>query len=269
MTGRRALGIALFAVLLLCVEWIAAQSYGSGRRWAEYEYEMQSPVDDPPGAWEETEFAFARLRFRAGFRGRGYARWGIDANKSDRQFIQGLRRLTRIDARTVEQIVDIDSDEIFDWPWLYAVAVGDWVLSDSQAERLRRYLDRGGFLMVDDFHAEWEWATFMDGLTRIFPDTHVVELADDDPIFHTVYDLSERSRIPGLNVIHSGGVERGGTVPHWRAVVDGSGRVQVAICFNMDVADAWEWADFPQYPEQYASLAYRLGVNYVIYALTH
>ncbi len=269
MTGRRVRGLVLLVIPVLCVEWIAAQSYGGGRRWAEYEFEMQTPVDDPPGAWEETEFAFARLRYRAAFRGGGYARWGIDANRADRHFLQGLRRLTRVHARSVEQIVDIDSDEIYDWPWLYAVAAGDWVLSDTQARRLRQYLDRGGFLMVDDFHAEWEWSSFMDGLTRIFPNARVVEIADDDPIFHTVYDLSKRTRIPGANVVYSGGVERGGTVPHWRAVLDDSGRVQVAICFNMDVGDAWEFADSPQYPEQYASLAYRLGVNYVIYAMTH
>ncbi len=270
MTGRRLLGAALLAGTALLVTWAGAQSVNEGRRWAAYEHEMQNPVEDPPDAWEEADFAFARLRFRSDRRNwGGYARWAIDANRSDRQFIQGLRRLTRVDARSVEQIVDIDSDEIFDWPMLYAVAVGDWVIEDSQAERLRKYLERGGFLMVDDFHAEWEWTSFMMVLNRIFPQARVVDLADDDPIFHTVYDLTERHRVPGFNVVHSGGVERGGAVPHWRAVLDEEGRVQVAICFNMDLGDAWEWADHPQYPEKYASLAYRLGVNYVIYALTH
>jgi len=234
-----------------------------------YEWEMQSPVDDPPDAWEKTEFAFARLRFRSpGRRGR-YERWGIDANKSDRLFIQGLRRLTRIHARSVEEIVDIDSDEIYNWPWLYAVAAGDWVLSESQVERLRRYFERGGFLMVDDFHAEWEWANFMAGIERILPGQRMIELEDGDPILHTVYDLAERVRVPGYNVVYGGQVERGGTIPHWRAVVDENGRVQVAICFNQDLGDAWEYADDPWYPEMYASQAYRLGVNYVIYAMTH
>ena len=186
-----------------------------------YEYEMQNPVDDPPDAWDEAEFAFARLRFRSERPSwGGYARWGIDANKSDRLFIQGLQRLTRVHARSVEHIVDIDSDEIFDWPWLYAVAVGDWSLSESQAARLREYLDRGGFLMVDDFHADWEWTVFMSGMRQILPESRVVELADDDPIFHTVYDLSKRTRIPGANVVHEGGVERGGVVPHWRGILD-------------------------------------------------
>ena len=238
-------------------------------RWAQYEREMQNPVDDPPDAWEKTEFAFGRLRYRSN-RGRwGGARWGIDANKSERQFIQGLRRLTRVHARSVEQILDVDSDEMFNWPWMYGVGIGDWVLSDSQAARLREYFKRGGFFMVDDFHNEMEWARFMVGMNKVLPDAKVVELEDDDPIFHTVFDLSERFQIPGLNVVHGPGYERGGVVPHWRGVIDGKGRVVVAICHNMDLGDAWEWADLPEYPERFASLAYRIGINYVLYAMTH
>ena len=268
MTAPRVLAALLVAAIGFAAAVATAQSR-RGNRWAIYEHEMQNPVDDPPDAWEKTEFAFARLRFRSRRSGWGGSRWGIDANKSERQFIQGVRRLTRIHARSIEHIVDIDSDEVFDWPWLYAVATGDWVISDSQAARLRQYFERGGFLMVDDFHAEREWRDFMAGIRRIFPDASVIELEDDHPIFHVVYDLHERVQIPGLNVVHGPGYERGGVVPHWRAVVDAKGRVQVAICFNMDVGDAWEWADLPEYPERFASLAYRLGINYVLYAMTH
>ena len=234
-----------------------------------YEHEMQNPVNDPPDAWEETEFAFARLRFRS-FRDGWYrARWGTDANKSERQFIEGLRRMTTIHARSVEHIVDIESDEIFDWPWLYAVGIGHWELSESHVERLRSYFARGGFLMVDDFHGSREWGDFMAGVERILPGHQVVELEDDDPIFHTAFNLSERHEVPGLQIIRGQMWERGGVGPHWRAVLDDKGRVQIAICFNMDVGDAWEWADHPQYPQRYASLAYRIGINYILYAMTH
>jgi hypothetical protein len=265
MSGRSAI-----AALLLAVVLAAAQS-GSGRRWAQYEHEMQNPANDPPGAWDKTEFAWGRLRYRSNRRSfYGYgARWGVDANKSDRQFLQGLRRLTRVDARSVEQIVDVDSDEIFEWPWLYAVGVGDWVFSESQAARLRQYFERGGFLMVDDFHNEYEWTSFMAGIERVLPGRATVELENNDPIFHTVYDLTYHFRVPGLNVVHGNQIERGGTYPHWRGVLDDGGRVVVAICFNMDLGDAWEWADLPDYPEKYASMAFKLGINYVIYSMTH
>ncbi len=240
-----------------------------GQRWAQYEGEMQSPVDDPPDAWEETEFAFARLRFRSQ-RARGwYLPWGIDANQADRLFSKVLRRLTRIHVRSVEHIVDVDSDEMFAWPFLYAVSVGDFEITDAQAARLREYLNRGGFLMVDDFHGESEWDEFSRVLYQILPDAEVVELPDDHPIFHTVFDLKQRVQIPGLNVVRGRGYERGGVNPHWRAAVDDKGRVLVAMCFNMDVGDAWEWADSPEYPEEYATMAYKLGINYVVYAMTH
>src|ERR1044071_250865 len=107
----------------------------AGNRWAAFEREMQNPVDDPPDAWEKTEFAFARLRFRSprdGYFGR-HLRWGTDTNKSDRIFMQAVRRLTRIHTRSIEEICDVDEDELFNWPFLYAVGVGDWVLSESQA----------------------------------------------------------------------------------------------------------------------------------------
>ena len=235
-----------------------------------YEREMQNPADDPPDAWEKTEFAFARLRFRSPRDGYYYrARWGTDANKSERQFIQGLRRLTRIHARSVEHIVDIDSDEIYDWPWLYAVGIGDWALSESHVQRLRRYFERGGFLMVDDFHNEREWGNFAAGIARILPGRPLVELEDRDPIFQVVYDLRDRYHVPGWQIVHGQPWERGGVGEHWRGVLDEKGRVQVAACFNMDLGDAWEWADDPAYPERLASMAYRIGVNYVVYAMTH
>jgi hypothetical protein len=265
MTGWRILGVFVVAVLIAG----AAEIGSRHRRWAMYEREMQTPTNDPPDAWQEAEFAFARLRYRSpGRRGR-YESWGIDANKSDRLFLEGVRRLTRVDARSVEEIVDIDSDEVFDWPWLYAVSVGDWVVNEPQATRLRHYFERGGFLVVDDFHGEWEWSDFMAAMDRILPGHKMIELPDDHPIFHTVYDLSERVRVPGANVVYGSQVERGGTVPHWRAIVDEDDRVQVAICFNQDLGDAWEFADDPRYPERYASQAYRTGVNYIIYSMTH
>jgi hypothetical protein len=268
--------LRVIPVLLVTVLLVFGQSGRPERRWAMYEREMQDPADDPPDAWEETEFAFARLRYRSdrdrgggNFRFRSRSRWGIDANKSDRQFLTALRRLTRVHARSVEHVVDIDSDEIYNWPFLYAVGIGDWSLTDAQAARLRAWFDRGGFFVVDDFHNEYEWASFMEGMHKIYPGCHAVELRDDDSILHTVFDLHERFRVPGLNVVDGDQIERGGIEPHFRAILDDKGRVIVGIFFNMDLGDAWEWADIPEYPEKYASLAFRLGVNYVIYSMTH
>ncbi len=263
--------VRVFVTLLVALVLISAmfaQRQRRGRvRIAEEEF-----VPMPPDAGEKTEFIFARLRyptFGGGYWGWRGA-WSTDYPKADRQFLQGVRRLTRIHARSVEHVVDLDSDEIFDWPWIYAVEVGHWELDDQQAERLRQYLLRGGFMMTDDFHGTFEWEVFLSSMQRVFPNRPIVELDDKDPLFHVLYDLDERFQVPGIRYFYSGRTyEQDGIEPRWRGIYDDDGRLMVAICHNMDLGDAWEWADAPQYPEKWASLAYRVGVNYIIYAMTH
>jgi hypothetical protein len=254
---------ALVAVVATAVAW-------QGGNWSKYAGEMQNPAPDPPDAGEKSEWAFARLRYRSqGGRRRGG--WGTDSNKAEQHFVQGVRRLSRVNARSNEEIIDVDSDEVYNWPWLYAVEVGGWYLDDAQAKRLRNYLDRGGFLMVDDFHGGYEWDRFMQSMTKVFPDRPVVDIPDSDAIFHVLYNLEKRFQVPGRQYIYSGVTyERGdGVDGHWRGIYDDNGRILVAICHNSDLGDAWEWADDPQYPEKFASLAYRIGINYLIYATTH
>jgi hypothetical protein len=240
------------------------------RRQRSFDDDEDSPAVLPPDAAEKTEYAFARVKYPSGrFWGyRGY--WTIDYPKADRQFVQGVRRLTRVHTRSVEEVVDLDGDKVFDWPWIYAVETGHWTLNDDQCKKLREYLLRGGFLMTDDFHGTEEWAVFMDSMGRVFPDRPVVEIENSDEIFHVLYDLDERFQVPGIvNRPYFRTYERDGYVPHWRAIYDDKGRIMVAICFNMDLGDAWEWADDPSYPEKFASLAYRIGINYIIYAMSH
>jgi hypothetical protein len=207
--------------------------------------------------------------------------WSMDYPRSDRHLLQGVRRLTRIDARSVEQVVSLDgSSEIYNWPTLYAVEVGHWDLPDDKALQLREYLLRGGFLMVDDFHANPEWTYFTRSLHKVFPEREPKDIPADDPIFHTIYDLELRFQVPGAKVFDSGltwenGDERlGGTfeqgkIPHWKAIYDDRGRIMVAICHNMDLGDAWEHSDEPEYQEKWASLAYRIAMNYFVYDLSH
>src|ERR1700675_4826146 len=166
------------------------------KEWPAIEYE-DFPI--PEDARRPAEWTRARLRYPdiTGYtltgsgRFRGFAGyWTMDYPRSDRHLLQGVRRLTRIDARSVEQVVELDgSDEIYNWPVLYGVEVGHWNLPLAQAAQLREYIRRGGFLMVDDFHANQEWAIFMDSLTRVFPNVFVEDIPNEDPIFHVLYDL--------------------------------------------------------------------------------
>jgi hypothetical protein len=224
----------------------------------------------------KSEYTWSRLRYTAagsGYGGYGYGRggnWARDYPKADRQFLIALRRLTRIKARPTEQVVDLDSDEIFNYPWVYAVQAQTWTFTEPEAKRLREYLLKGGFLMVDDFHGATDWERFMTGMLMIFPDRPVEDLTDKDELFHVLYDLSERFQVPGEQYVYTGRTyEKDGYVAAWRGIRDDRGRVMVAICHNMHLGDAWEWADDPRYPEKFASLAFRIGINYVMYGMTH
>jgi hypothetical protein len=234
-----------------------------------------------PSDWQEkTEWVFARLMYPPIGRGWGFryamdwehgaSNWTIDYPRSDRHFVQAVRRLTRVHTRSVEQPVNLDEGDAYDWPWLYAVEVGHWELTDNQVKALREYLLRGGFLMCDDFHGTQEWEVFTASMKRVFPDRPIVEIDNPDQIFHALYDLDDRYQVPGAQFLYSGRIyEKDGVTPHWRGIYDDKNRLMVSLNFNMDLGDSWEWADNPRYPEKFSALGIRIGVNNVIYAMTH
>lgn len=238
----------------------------------------------PPDFKAPAELVLGRLMYPShGFRGAGrFGRggnwleggtaWTVDYPKGDRTFAMILRRLTRIDVRSVEQPVNPDEgDDIFYWPYLHVALPGAWSLTPPQAAKLRDYLLRGGFLFCDSFFGTDEWEGFREGMSMILPDREIEELPDRDPIFHTIYDLTERTQIANFRTLMGRGTayRADGVVPHWRGIRDDKGRVMVAIAFNNDLGDAWHMADDPRYPEQSASMGIRVGVNSVVYALSH
>jgi len=230
-------------------------------------------LEAPPTA----EFHFARLVYRnapGSRRGYGYGRggngaWATDYADAEFHVMQGIGRLTVVDSAGVDiegnggRLIRLEDERVFDYPWLYAVEVGQWYLDGDEARLLREYLDRGGFLMVDDFWGEYEWSIFVESMQRVFPDRRIEELGEEHELLHVLYDLDQRTQIPGR------GGQRPGTVPHWRGIFDDGGRLMVAINFNMDMGDAWEHADDPWYPEPMTALAYRFAVNYLVYSMTH
>jgi len=181
-----------------------------------------------------------------------------------------LRRLSFVDARSVEQAVNLDDgDDVYNYPFLYAVRPGEWDLTDAQAKKMRDYFDRGGFFMTDDFWGTFEWKVFMDSMSRVFPDAHVVDIPKDDQFFHNMFDLEDLYRIPGMWGLRGPGYQYDGDTPFWRGIYDAKGRMLAVIIPNSDLGDSWEHADNPVYPEMYSRLGLRLGINAVIYSLTH
>ena len=232
----------------------------------------------PPDWNDKSEWVFARLMYPWNGWGfhygndwtKGNSNWTIDYPRSDRHMAQAIRRLTRIQARSVEQPVNLDEGDQYDWPWLYGVEVGHWALTDAQVKAFREYLLRGGFFMCDDFHGSQEWEVFLETMKRVFPDRPIVDIDSREAIFHIVYDLDDRFQVPGAQYLYSRRTwEKDGREARWRGIFDDHGRVMVAICFNVDLGDSWEWADVPQYPANFSDLGIRIAVNYVVYSMTH
>jgi len=104
----------------------------------------------------------------------------------------------------------------------------------------------------------------------VFPDRPIVEIDNEDAVFHSVYDLDDRYQVPGQWALQRGMTYRNdGYHPFWKGIYDDHGRLMVVMDFNSDVGDSWEWADSPHYPEKYSALGIRIGVNYVVYSMTH
>jgi hypothetical protein len=269
---RRVLTWTLSATLLLCV----AFGQRPFRDYPGWEYDdFPKPSDwKVPGEWTFARLMYPDVRFSdRPFRNwlYGGSNWTIDYPRSDRHLSAALRRLTRVSARSIEQPVSLDDgDDVYNWPWLYGVEVGHWDLTDTQAAKMRDFLLRGGFFMCDDFHGTHEWEVFIASMSRVFPDRPIVDIQNDDAIFHTIFDLDDRYQVPGEQVLYTHQVwEHDGYDAVWRGIYDDKGRLMVAICHNMDLGDSWEHADNPLYPERYSALGIRIGVNYIVYAMTH
>jgi hypothetical protein len=268
-----------FALLLLCLfAWgvvLAQKPF--------HDYVGETPTEYRPGQvplppdWDEpAEWTRGRLKYTSvgvlhPQSDTGWMGWATDYPLGDRHFQEGMRRLTLLNASSVEHVAEPDgSDDIYNWPFLYAVEVGHWHLFDEEADQLREYLDRGGFLMTDDFHGTIEWENFTKNLQKVIGARPIEDLATSDPIFHVLYDVEPKTQIPGRQFLQSGvPYEFDGFQPKWRAVRDRKGRILIGICHNMDLSDAIEHSNEPEYPEPWANAAYRIAVNYVVYDLTH
>ena len=277
LNGTRSLLLGLLTLLCLPPAVLGQSSWreypGIEGSWSTARTQL------PAGFSEPGEFVVGRLMFPQYAQGpfgsgpgdwrRGGTAWTVDYPEGDRTLARLLRRLTAVDVRAVEQPVNLDDGEdAYNWPFLISGLVGSWNLTDGQARNLREHLLRGGFLLCDSFYGEYEWEGFEKTLRRIFPNHPIVELPDDHPIFHIFFDLSERRQIPTWQYLPRG-YRQNGKQAHWRGILDDNGRVMVMIAFNNDIADGWQRADDPGYPQPEANLAIRLGVNFAIYALTH
>jgi len=255
----------LAGLVILCTLMLLSPSAHSQRPSQRTEF-----MPDRNSRHRKGEYTFARLMYESnGWRNM----WTTDYPKADYQLIMGLRNWCRSSLTISDDPaqVPIHDKVLFTYPFIYAVEPGYMELSNEDAAALREYLLRGGFWMLDDFWGEYEWQNVQEQLHKVFPEYQIQELPLDHPIFHCYFDIDEVAQVPNgpryiaIGITH----EKGGVVPHYEGIINEDGRIMVFIARNMDNGDAWEWIDDPQYPLKYGLAAYRLGMNVIVYAMTH
>jgi hypothetical protein len=219
------------------------------------------------------EFYFSRVAYTGYGRGfRSGRSWATDYPKADQIFLSFIDRLlANLDAYEREHPVRLDDPGIRRFPYLYALEVGRMALTQPEIEGLHSYLMAGGFLVIDDFWGTYEWANFEYQMQLVLPGYSIVDLPLEHPIFTTFYEIEEIMQVPNVrNGVNGWPTHEGdGIIPMVKGIHDKNGRLMVVINFNTDLGDAWEWADNPYYPLKYSTYAYEMGVNMVVYAMSH
>jgi hypothetical protein len=282
--GATALGILVLLGGVVTGQWFRGGGYidednpraafeRRGIEFPEWERSAEMPTD---------VFTFARLRYpsgggyQGGRRRGGGGGWRTDYPDSDLNFSYRLQELTSLEVDPDGKIVDIDAEQLADYPWVYMIEPGRISLSSEEAKTLRDYMMNGGFIMVDDFWGAEERKRFDEALKQIFPEREPKELPIEHPIFHFVFDLKAKPQVPSIGVAMSGYSYEyrdgdSGKDVSYQGVFDEKGRMMMIICFNTDLGDGWEregeneWY-FKNFSEP---LSFPMGINIVFYALTH
>jgi hypothetical protein len=207
-----------------------------------------------------TEFIAARWHF--GTNGAiGHMGWAHNYPYSDQNLNRFLARTTKLDVDLMSyRIVELGSDEVFDFPFAYVSEPGEMQLTDREVANLRSFVELGGFVLIDDFDGPWQFQQMRSQLRRAFPEKDLVPLDIDHSVFQAIYELDDfqgmANHVPGGTITYFG-------------LFDDHGRLAILAGHNNDLANFWEWYDQPSMPLKPAADAFRLGTNAVVHAMTH
>ena len=264
--------IALVVVTLLGVGLAFLRAEPGGRPVGEAPQDFRRLIDQrrslrhqPTG---RSEFYFTRGVYSSPWR-RNLS-WQTDFPKADRQLMAAVNTLVDMSASERENAVRLDDPDLRRFPFLYILEIEGMSLTPPEVEGLRNYLRAGGFLVVDDFWGSWALADLEREMRRVLPEYSIVEIPSDHPIFNTVYRIEEIIQVPAFGRYYGGRTsECYGCEAFARGIFDDEGRLMVIINGNTDLGDAWEWFERPEYPLQFSSFAVQMGVNFVIYSMSH
>jgi len=223
-------------------------------------------------------FTFVRVKYTSeGGHSAPNLRWSIDYPGSDQSFSAWFAKKTGLKTDPEGKVMTLTAPQLKEYPFLYMVEPGRLALSRPEAAALRNYLLGGGFLMLDDFWGEKEWTNVVVEFKKVFPNQEPTELPIEHPIFHCYYDIQKKPQVPNVSL----GIESQYTgitweradakEPHFRGLFDGSERLCVIFCHNTDLGDGWEHEGENEYFSREFSRkkAFPMGINIVLYALTH
>jgi hypothetical protein len=213
------------------------------------------------GEEKKAGFVYARIRYHFP----PYSRfrelpWHHDYPYGDEMFPDFVQRVSNVHTtRESYQIVDIDSPELFKYPFAYMCEPGYLDLLPNDVKMFREYLDRGGFVLVDDFRGYRDLENLRVQLKKVYPDRDLVPLDINHEIFHAFYDIETLDYAPPY----------GNEPLAFFALMDPKGNIQMIVNYNNDLSEMWEWLDRGEMSLQHAVTSLRLGANYLVYSMTH
>ena len=237
-------------LFIIIVIFMAGSAHAQrGGRW-------NTTQNEPP----ESELIVARWHFGDNGLMGGYG-WAHNYPSSDQNLNQYVSEATGIDlSRMSYRIVELGQDEVFDYPFAYISEPGEMALTAIEVENLREFVQRGGFVLLDDFDGSRQLAIMKQQVRRAFPEFEWVPLEIEHKIFHMHFELDD---------LHGMDPYVPGSYVTYYALHNAAGDVVMIAGHNNDLANFWDWYDQAVYPLRPAADAFRLGVNYIVYALTH
>ncbi len=223
------------------------------------------PATNAAQAQADYGFRFVRIRFDDGTGGRGTfggAAWAHDFPTAEENFHIALKRTTAIHVEEPYVVLDLSDDRIFEHPVLYLCEPGYWTLNEKELQNLRSYLERGGFILFDDFRGDYEWMNLYEQMKRVFPDIEPSELLPEHPIWSIYYDVdpvAAPSLVRGFGGFH--GDDR------YLGYFDDKGRLMALANHNQDIGDGWEYPN--NNFDNASTVSFQMGINFVIWALSH
>jgi hypothetical protein len=233
---------------------------------------VATPAQDRAGYYPsdisyDGRFTFVRLRWQSdgGFSRGGFrSAWNHDYPRAEQNVTAIIRELTYLDIRDDgSRILALDDPELFKYPIAFMWEPGFWDLTDREAESFRAYLLKGGFAVFEDFDGAAQWANFEAQMLRVLPGARFVKLDNEHRVFMSFFEIHDIGAI-----VHP----MSGIRPNYYGIYednDPSKRLMVIANFDNDVPEYWEWSGQGLYPFDASNEAYKLGVNYLIYGLTH